>query len=139
MRSLLALSAWLVFADLITASAKAQPVVLKLSHFLGPTSFFELDFAQPWAKELVTNWARLFRSRSESSEELSNSPAALRNACCARNREAAAARLRRSNSNRECHTPAGRPEPSWIGANNMLACRALGACCGLRSMVLARP
>ncbi len=27
-------------------------VSLRLSHFLGPTSFFELDFAQPWAKEL---------------------------------------------------------------------------------------
>ena len=26
--------------------------LLRLSHFLGPTSFFELDFAQPWAKEL---------------------------------------------------------------------------------------
>lgn len=26
--------------------------MLKLSHFLGPTSFFERDFAQPWAKEL---------------------------------------------------------------------------------------
>lgn len=54
MRSLAALSAWLVFAGLIAASANAQPVVLKLSHFLGPTSFFELDFAQPWAKELET-------------------------------------------------------------------------------------
>jgi TRAP-type C4-dicarboxylate transport system substrate-binding protein len=29
-----------------------QPITLKLSHFLGPTSFFEIDFAQPWAKEL---------------------------------------------------------------------------------------
>jgi TRAP-type C4-dicarboxylate transport system substrate-binding protein len=26
--------------------------MLKLSHFLGPTSFFETDFAQPWASEL---------------------------------------------------------------------------------------
>ncbi len=26
--------------------------MLKLSHFLGPDSFFERDFAQPWAKEL---------------------------------------------------------------------------------------
>ena len=34
--------------------AAPQPVVLKLSHFLGPTSFFELDFAQPWSKELET-------------------------------------------------------------------------------------
>jgi TRAP-type C4-dicarboxylate transport system substrate-binding protein len=27
-------------------------MVLKLSHFLGPASFFERDFAQPWAKEI---------------------------------------------------------------------------------------
>lgn len=28
------------------------PIALKLSHFLGPASFFEVDFAQPWAREL---------------------------------------------------------------------------------------
>ena len=38
---------------LAAAPATAQPVVLKLSHFLGPASFFELDFAQPWARELA--------------------------------------------------------------------------------------
>jgi TRAP-type C4-dicarboxylate transport system substrate-binding protein len=50
-----AMSAWVVCATMITAIVPAgaqQPVVLKLSHFLGPTSFFEVDFAQPWAKEL---------------------------------------------------------------------------------------
>jgi TRAP-type C4-dicarboxylate transport system substrate-binding protein len=29
-----------------------MPITLKLSHFLGPASFFELDFARPWAREL---------------------------------------------------------------------------------------
>ena len=29
-----------------------QPIVLKLSQFLGPASFFQADFAQPWAREL---------------------------------------------------------------------------------------
>lgn len=32
--------------------ASAEPVTLKLSHFLGPTSFFQLDFAEPWGREL---------------------------------------------------------------------------------------
>src|SRR6476646_41321 len=32
--------------------ADAQPITLKLSHFLGPTSFFQLDVVEPWAKEL---------------------------------------------------------------------------------------
>src|SRR3982074_3568892 len=32
--------------------ADAQPVTLKFSHFLGPTSFFQLDVVEPWAKEL---------------------------------------------------------------------------------------
>jgi TRAP-type C4-dicarboxylate transport system substrate-binding protein len=27
-------------------------LLLKLSHFLGPSSFFEVDFARPWAREL---------------------------------------------------------------------------------------
>jgi TRAP-type C4-dicarboxylate transport system substrate-binding protein len=30
----------------------AQPITLKFSHFLGPTSFFQLDVVEPWAKEL---------------------------------------------------------------------------------------
>ena len=45
-----ALSLLALFA---AASAMAQqPIVLKLSHFLGPASFFQVDFAQPWAREL---------------------------------------------------------------------------------------
>lgn len=31
---------------------RAQPIVLKLSQFLGPASFFAKDFAEPWAHEL---------------------------------------------------------------------------------------
>jgi TRAP-type C4-dicarboxylate transport system substrate-binding protein len=34
------------------ALAQQSPVVLKLSHFLGPQSFVQTDFAEPWAKEL---------------------------------------------------------------------------------------
>jgi TRAP-type C4-dicarboxylate transport system substrate-binding protein len=46
---------------------------LRLSHFLGPTSFFELDFAQPWANELEarTNGrvkVEIFNARSEFGE-----------------------------------------------------------------------
>ena len=33
-------------------AAAQQPVVLKLSQFLGPASFFQVDFARPWAQEL---------------------------------------------------------------------------------------
>lgn len=33
-------------------AAAQQPIVLKLSQFLGPASFFQVDFAQPWAREL---------------------------------------------------------------------------------------
>src|SRR5690349_18847767 len=29
------------------------PITLTLSHFLGPDSFFERDFALPWARELA--------------------------------------------------------------------------------------
>ena len=32
--------------------ADAQPIILKFSHFLGPTSFFQLDVVEPWAREL---------------------------------------------------------------------------------------
>ena len=32
--------------------ADAQPITLKFSHFLGPTSFFQLDVVEPWAREL---------------------------------------------------------------------------------------
>src|SRR5579883_2106297 len=48
MRSLL-----LLFVCLSAIPVRAeQPTTLKLSHFLGPTSFFQVDFAEPWAKEL---------------------------------------------------------------------------------------
>jgi TRAP-type C4-dicarboxylate transport system substrate-binding protein len=30
----------------------ADPIVLKFSHFLGPTNFFQTDVVEPWAKEL---------------------------------------------------------------------------------------
>ena len=37
---------------MVTHVGAQTPIVLKLSHFLGPASFFEVDFAQPWAREL---------------------------------------------------------------------------------------
>jgi TRAP-type C4-dicarboxylate transport system substrate-binding protein len=33
-------------------AARNQELILKFSHFLGPTSFFQLDVVEPWAKEL---------------------------------------------------------------------------------------
>ena len=45
-----ALAAALTFA--FAAGAAAQDVTLKFSHFLGPTSFFERDVAQPWKKAI---------------------------------------------------------------------------------------
>src|SRR6266566_8010790 len=36
----------------VTGPAMADPITLKFSHFLGPTSFFQLDVVEPWAKEL---------------------------------------------------------------------------------------
>ena len=42
----------LAMTSLISPASAQQPITLKLSHFLGPSSFFEVDFAQPWAKEL---------------------------------------------------------------------------------------
>jgi len=33
-------------------TAAADPITLKFSHFLGPTSFFQVDVVEPWAKEL---------------------------------------------------------------------------------------
>jgi TRAP-type C4-dicarboxylate transport system substrate-binding protein len=53
----LIMSSWLLLAAAVAPAAAQQPTVLKLSHFLGPTSFFELDFAQPWAKELEAKTA----------------------------------------------------------------------------------
>jgi TRAP-type C4-dicarboxylate transport system substrate-binding protein len=41
-----------IASSLIAAGASAQPVTLKFSHFLGPTSFFQHDVAEPFAKEL---------------------------------------------------------------------------------------
>jgi len=37
-----------------SGNAFAETVTLKLSQFLGPKSFFQIDFAEPWAKELET-------------------------------------------------------------------------------------
>src|SRR3954451_8396858 len=39
-------------AMLLAGGAQAQPLELKFSHFLGPTSFFQQDVAEPFAKEL---------------------------------------------------------------------------------------
>jgi len=36
----------------LCAAAHAQPLTLKFSHFLGPSSFFQADVAEPFAKEL---------------------------------------------------------------------------------------
>jgi TRAP-type C4-dicarboxylate transport system substrate-binding protein len=36
----------------LCAAAHAQPLTLKFSHFLGPSSFFQTDVAEPFAKEL---------------------------------------------------------------------------------------
>jgi TRAP-type C4-dicarboxylate transport system substrate-binding protein len=41
-----------VLAMLGTHVAMAEPIVFKFSHFLGPTSFFQTDVVEPWAKEL---------------------------------------------------------------------------------------
>ena len=41
-----------VFAAVSTVRAQPAPIVLKLSQFLGPDSFFAKDFAEPWAREL---------------------------------------------------------------------------------------
>jgi TRAP-type C4-dicarboxylate transport system substrate-binding protein len=35
-----------------TVGARAQDITLKFSHFLGPTSFFQVDVVEPWSKEL---------------------------------------------------------------------------------------
>lgn len=49
-----ATSAIALLGSLLTAVsfAAAEPITLKFSHFLGPTSFFQLDVVEPWAKEL---------------------------------------------------------------------------------------
>src|SRR6476646_3551750 len=48
---ILSLSVLLALA-LGATDADAQPIKLKFSHFLGPTSFFQLDVVEPWAREL---------------------------------------------------------------------------------------
>jgi TRAP-type C4-dicarboxylate transport system substrate-binding protein len=49
----LAAAAWLVTLAMTSfAAPSVAQDTLKLSHFLGPASFFEVDFAQPWAREL---------------------------------------------------------------------------------------
>jgi TRAP-type C4-dicarboxylate transport system substrate-binding protein len=53
---MLRLTVW-VFAvagtlALQAVGGRAQDVTLKFSHFLGPTSFFQIDVAEPWAKEI---------------------------------------------------------------------------------------
>jgi TRAP-type C4-dicarboxylate transport system substrate-binding protein len=35
-----------------SGAAVADPITLKFSHFLGPTSYFQVDVVEPWAKEL---------------------------------------------------------------------------------------
>lgn len=49
------MAAWLLAAAALLSpgfAAAQDPVALRLSHFLGPTSFFQRDFAVPWAREL---------------------------------------------------------------------------------------
>lgn len=41
-----------VFLCAVAPAASAQEITLKFSHFLGPTSFFENDVAQPWKKRV---------------------------------------------------------------------------------------
>jgi TRAP-type C4-dicarboxylate transport system substrate-binding protein len=36
----------------VAARSNAEPITLKFSQFLGPTSFFQVDVVEPWAKEL---------------------------------------------------------------------------------------
>lgn len=40
------------FAACSIGTASAQEITLKFSHFLGPTSFFQVDLVEPWANEL---------------------------------------------------------------------------------------
>ena len=56
MRKLLAALLWFALLASVGASqpAAAGQVVLKFSHFLGPESFFQRDFAEPLAQELET-------------------------------------------------------------------------------------
>jgi TRAP-type C4-dicarboxylate transport system substrate-binding protein len=66
------LSVWLVVLAMTSFIAPSsaiteggpQTITLKLSHFLGPTSFFEVDFAQPWARELEAKTGGKVKSKS---------------------------------------------------------------------------
>ena len=50
------LAAWaaalVVATGIAPGDAAAQEITLKFSHFLGPTSFFQVDLVEPWAREL---------------------------------------------------------------------------------------
>ena len=48
----LILAAMATTLSISTCPAMADPIVIKFSHFLRPTSFFQTDVVEPWAKEL---------------------------------------------------------------------------------------
>ncbi len=48
----ISIAALLASLSLGIAQSAADPVTLTFSHFLGPTSFFQVDVVEPWAKEL---------------------------------------------------------------------------------------
>ena len=50
--SILAAAVAAAMLGVAISPAMADPITLKFSHFLGPTSFFQQDVAEPWAKEL---------------------------------------------------------------------------------------
>ena len=52
MRTLLLLLMMLLMMLSGAAPVHAQPLTLRFTHFLGPTSFFETDLVGPWAREL---------------------------------------------------------------------------------------
>jgi TRAP-type C4-dicarboxylate transport system substrate-binding protein len=52
-RQSLLFGAALLAALIPSDPATAEPITLKFSHFLGPQSFFQVDVAEPWAKELA--------------------------------------------------------------------------------------
>jgi TRAP-type C4-dicarboxylate transport system substrate-binding protein len=49
-RIAISLAALVACSAFFTAAA-ADPITLKFSQFLGPTSFFQADVVEPWAKE----------------------------------------------------------------------------------------
>jgi TRAP-type C4-dicarboxylate transport system substrate-binding protein len=50
--SLLAAAVAAAMLSVALSPAMAEPITLKFSHFLGPSSFFQVDVVEPWAKEL---------------------------------------------------------------------------------------